>query len=124
MLSVSELEKYKAKLQPQNLENSETDFKKEIGLNLQRARAKTPLTQEDLALIFDCDERTIRRYEEGTSMCPLGRLLDFCKIYDCTLEDLLPKEAVPYVSSLAGVDTDALKQVAAAFGNILNLKTA
>ena len=121
MLSASELEQYKAKLKPGK---SEEDFKKEIGHNLKRVRTKTPLTQENVAYILDCEVRTIRRYEEGTSMCPLGRLLDFCKIYDCTLEDLLTKDAVPYVSSLAGVDTEALKQVAAVFGKAIDLKTA
>lgn len=121
MLSASELEQYKAKLNPAI---SEEDLKKEIGHNLKRVRTKTPLTQENVAYILNCDARTIRRYEEGTSMCPLGRLLEFCKIYDCTLEDLLPKNAVSYVSSLVGVDIEALKQLGGVIGKTIDLKTA
>ena len=59
MLSDDELKRYRELL---NAQNDSTYFKKEIGANLKNARANTPLTQEDVAEIFDCDPRKIRRY--------------------------------------------------------------
>ena len=66
MLSDDELKRYRELL---NAQNDSTYFKKEIGANLKNARANTPLTQEDVAEIFDCDPRKIRRYENGEVLC-------------------------------------------------------
>lgn len=76
MLSDDELKRYRELL---NAQNDSTYFKKEIGANLKNARANTPLTQEDVAEIFDCDPRKIRRYENGEVMCSLTQLISFCK---------------------------------------------
>ena len=89
MLSDDELKRYRELL---NAQNDSTYFKKEIGANLKNARANTPLTQEDVAEIFDCDPRKIRRYENGEVMCSLTQLISFCKVYKCTLEDFLCKQ--------------------------------
>ena len=109
MLSDDELKRYRELL---NAQNDSTYFKKEIGANLKNARANTPLTQEDVAEIFDCDPRKIQRYENGEVMCSLTQLISFCKVYKCTLEDLMPAETISYVSSLAGMDTEMLKSIA------------
>ena len=100
MLSDDELKRYRELL---NAQNDSTYFKKEIGANLKNARANTPLTQEDVAEIFDCDPR---------------------KIYKCTLEDLMPAETISYVSSLAGMDTEMLKSMMNVFRKTVGLKTA
>ena len=112
MLSDDELKRYRELL---NAQNDSTYFKKEIGANLKNARANTPLTQEDVAEIFDCDPRKIRRYENGEVMCSLTQLISFCKVYKCTLEDL---------SSLAGMDTEMLKSMMNVFRKTVGLKTA
>lgn len=100
MLSDDELKRYRELL---NAQNDSTYFKKEIGANLKNARANTPLTQEDVAEIFDCDPRKIRRYENGEVMCSLTQLISFCKVYKCTLEDLMPAETISYVSLMSGL---------------------
>ena len=114
MLSDDELKRYRELL---NAQNDSTYFKKEIGAN-------TPLTQEDVAEIFDCDPRKIRRYENGEVMCSLTQLISFCKVYKCTLEDLMPAETISYVSSLAGMDTEMLKSMMNVFRKTVGLKTA
>ena len=121
MLSDDELKRYRELL---NAQNDSTYFKKEIGANLKNARANTPLTQEDVAEIFDCDPRKIRRYENGEVMCSLTQLISFCKVYKCTLEDLMPAETISYVSSLAGLDTEKLKSLMNVFRKTVGLKTA
>lgn len=121
MLSDDELKRYRELL---NAQNDSTYFKKEIGTNLKNARTNTPLTQEDVAEIFDCDPRKIRRYENGEVMCSLTQLISFCKVYKCTLEDLMPAETISYVSSLAGMDTEILKSMMNVFGKTVGLKTA
>lgn len=121
MLSDDELKRYRELL---NAQNDSTYFKKEIGANLKNARANTPLTQEDVAEIFDCDPRKILRYENGEVMCSLTQLISFCKVYKCTLEDLMPAETISYVSSLAGMDTEMLKSMINVFRKTVGLKTA
>ena len=51
-------------------------------------------------------------------------LLIFCKVYKCTLEDLMPAETISYVSSLAGMDTEMLKSMMNVFRKTVGLKTA
>ena len=121
MLSDDELKRYRELL---NAQNDSTYFKKEIGANLKNARANPPLTQDDVAEIFDCDPRKIRRYENGEVMCSLTQLISFCKVYKCTLEDLMPAETISYVSSLAGMDTEMLKSMMNVFRKTVGLKTA
>ena len=52
-------------------------------------------------------------------MCSLTQLISFCKVYKCTLEDLMPAETISYVSSLAGMDTEMLKSMMNVFRKLL-----
>lgn len=54
----------------------------------------------------------------------LTQLISFCKVYKCTLEDLMPAETISYVSSLAGMDTEMLKSMMNVFRKTVGLKTA
>ena len=62
MLSDDELKRYRELL---NAQNDSTYFKKEIGANLKNARANTPLTQEDVAEIFDCEKFGVMKMEKS-----------------------------------------------------------
>ena len=115
MLSYNELEKYKARIKPQN---SVRVLKAEIGQNLRRMRDKTGLKQEDVCEILGLSRRSISRYENGETGCSLEQLIIFCQLYECKLDDLLPKEMAPYVSELHGLG-DQLLTFQSAFASIV-----
>lgn len=66
MLTSDQLNRYRAKLKPQH---TTEEHKKEIGGNLQRARKKTGLTQEDVAEILGWGGRKVGRIESGETLC-------------------------------------------------------
>ena len=82
MLTSDQLNSYRAKLKPQH---TTEEHKKEIGGNLQRARKKTGLTQEDVAEILGWGGRKVGRIESGETLCSPEDILSLCQIYDCNL---------------------------------------
>ena len=84
MLTSDQLNSYRAKLKPQH---TTEEHKKEIGGNLQKARKKTGLTQEDVTEILGWGGRKVGRIESGETLCSPEDILSLCQIYDCSLID-------------------------------------
>ena len=64
---------------------------KEMGKNLKITREKKKLTQEDVADIMSISARTIQRLKSDEKSA-FEYLTDFCQIYFCTFEDLMPRD--------------------------------
>ena len=91
-----------------------TSHVKEMGKNLKIAREKKQLTQEDVADIMSVSTRTIQRLESGEKSA-FEHLTDFCQIYSCTFEDLMPRDFLKLLtgrySTLSQIDTQMLKLI-------------
>ena len=121
MLTSDELNRYRAKLKPQH---TTEEHKKEIGGNLQRARKKTGLTQEDVAEILGWGGRKVGRIESGETLCSPEDILSFCQIYDCNLMEILPSDFIPYISAVSGMDPVALKVLQGYINTVIDRRTA
>lgn len=60
-----------------------------IGRAIARERAARELTQEQLAEQLGVEQETISRFERGTTLPPLQRLIQLADIFDLPLEALL-----------------------------------
>lgn len=121
MLTSDELNRYRAKLKPQH---TTEEHKKEIGGNLQRARKKAGLTQEDVAEILGWGGRKVGRIESGETLCSPEDILSLCQIYDCSLTEILPKDCIPYFSAVYALDPTILKALQGSFNSIMERITA
>lgn len=121
MLTSDELNRYRAKLKPQH---TTEEHKKEIGGNLQRARKKTVLTQEDVAEILGWGGRKVGRIENGETSCSLEDILSLCQIYDCNLMEILPSDFIPYASAVSGMDLAVLKVLQDSINTMIDRITA
>ena len=72
----------------------EKKHKQEMALNIKSARQRAGFTQEDIAECLGVDVRTISRMENDGN-CSLERILFLAAIYQCTLDELLPKDFLP-----------------------------
>lgn len=79
--------------------------------NLQHLRATRNMTQEQLAMLLGVSRQTVTKWEAEKSNPEMDKLIDMCRIFDCTLDDLVrgdltdrPREAVAMPSSGAPVD--------------------
>lgn len=72
----------------------EKEHKQEMALNIKSARQRAGFTQEDIAECLGVDVRTISRMENDGN-CSLERILFLAAIYQCTLDELLPKDFLP-----------------------------
>lgn len=116
MLSDREKEKYRARLKPHG---TVKDHKTEIGMKIKAAREKTDLSQEDVAELLGVEVRTIRRHENGETICSFEQLMDYCDLYECQMDDLLPDEMIPYLSLMDRIDPAALKTLQLVIGKTL-----
>ena len=121
LLTSDELNRYRAKLKPQH---TTEEHKKEIGGNLQRARKKTGLTQEDVAEILGWGGRKVGRIESGETLCSPEDILSLCQIYDCNLMEILPSDFIPYISAVSGMDPVALKVLQGYINTVIDRRTA
>ena len=121
MLTSDQLNRYRAKLKPQH---TAEEHKKEIGGNLQRARKKTGLTQEDVAEILGWGGRKVGRIESGETLCSPEDILSLCQIYDCNLSEILPNDFIPYVSAVSGMDLAVLKVLQGSINSMIEGRTA
>ena len=121
MLTSDQLNRYRAKLKPQH---TTEEHKKEIGGNLQRARKKTGLTQEDVAEILGWGGRKVGRIESGETLCSPEDILSLCQIYDCNLSEILPNDIIPYVSAVSGMDPAVLKVLQSSINTMIDRITA
>lgn len=102
MLTSDQLNSYRAKLKPQH---TTEEHKKEIGGNLQKARKKTGLTQEDVTEILGWGGRKVGRIESGETLCSPEGILSLCQLYDCNLMEILPSVTLFHISVLFPVWT-------------------
>ncbi len=79
--------------------------------NLQHLRATRNMTQEQLAMLLGVSRQTVTKWEAEKSNPEMDKLIDMCRIFDCTLDDLVrgdltsrPREAVAVPASGAPVD--------------------
>lgn len=79
--------------------------------NLQHLRATRNMTQEQLAMLLGVSRQTVTKWEAEKSNPEMDKLIDMCRIFDCTLDDLVrgdltgrPCEVVAAVASSAPVD--------------------
>ena len=121
LLTSDQLNRYRAKLKPQH---TTEEHKKEIGGNLQRARKKTGLTQEDVAEILGWGGRKVGRIESGETLCSPEDILSLCQIYDCNLMEILPSDFIPYISAVSGMDPAALKVLQGSINTMIDRITA
>ena len=121
MLTSDQLNSYRAKLKPQH---TTEEHKKEIGGNLQRARKKTGLTQEDVAEILGWGGRKVGRIESGETLCSPEDILSLCQIYDCNLMEILPSDFIPYISAVSGMDLAGLKVLQSSINTMIDRITA
>ena len=56
---------------------------------LKEMRLKHNYTQKQLAKEFGCDESTISYYENGKRKITVEILQKYCKIFNCTLDELV-----------------------------------
>lgn len=63
-----------------------------FGPNLQYLRKKCGMTQEKLAEQVGVSRQTVSKWESGEASPELGKLLDLCGIFSCSLDDLLRKD--------------------------------
>lgn len=71
-----------------------------FGPNLQYLRKKCGMTQEKLAERIGVSRQTVSKWESGEASPELGKLLDLCGIFSCSLDDLLRKDLTAQSSLL------------------------
>ena len=57
--------------------------------NLQHLRAERNMTQEQLAMLLGVSRQSVTKWEAERSSPELDKLLKMCRIFDCTLDDLV-----------------------------------
>lgn len=57
--------------------------------NLQHLRASRGMTQEQLAMLLGVSRQSVTKWEAEKSYPELDKLLKLCRIFDCTLDDLV-----------------------------------
>ena len=57
--------------------------------NLQYLRAKHNMTQEQLAMLLGVSRQSVTKWEAERSSPEMDKLLKMCKIFDCSLDDLV-----------------------------------
>lgn len=99
------------------------DHDRELGHNLQRARERVGLSQEDVGEIIGLSYRSIQRMEYGETSAR-QYLTDFCQIYSCTYDDLIPQDFRPLLNGkndlLSRMDSEVLQSIKDMFGNELD----
>ena len=57
--------------------------------NLCHLRAAHHMTQEQLAMLLGVSRQSVTKWESGKSNPEMDKLLKLCKVFDCTLDDLV-----------------------------------
>lgn len=64
-------------------------MKKDFKMRIKEARVSKGLSQTELAIILNTDQRVISRYELGTVIPSLERLVELAQVLDVSLDDLV-----------------------------------
>lgn len=59
---------------------------------LQTLRKAKKMSQEDLSVLMDVSRQSVSKWESGTSYPEMDKLLQLCKIFSCTLDELTNDE--------------------------------
>ena len=121
MLTFDELQEYRARLTPQK---SAEEHKREIGGNLQKARKRASLTQEDVGAILEWGGRKVGRIENGETMCSMEDMISLCQLYGCFLSDILPQDFSPCMSMVYRMDPTVLTALQETLGKVVDRITA
>ena len=57
--------------------------------NLQHLRAERNMTQEQLAMLLGVSRQSVTKWEAERSYPEMDKLLKMCRIFDCSLDDLV-----------------------------------
>lgn len=87
---------------------SEKLLRGRLGEELRRARLARGLTQADLAERLDTDPETISRFERGSSLPSLTRLLDLAETLGVTVASLLGRASPRMTDELEDVGRSLL----------------
>jgi transcriptional regulator with XRE-family HTH domain len=64
------------------------ELRQTVGKNLTNLRKKKGLTQQELALKLSYSDKAISKWEHGDALPPLENLVEICRFYGVTLDDL------------------------------------
>ncbi len=72
----------------------ERDIEKIISINLTELRKSRNLKQSELSVLIGYSDKTISRWENGSSVPDIATLVKLAEFYSVTLEDLITERAV------------------------------
>ena len=62
--------------------------------NLEYLRKEKKLSQEDLAFELGVSRQSVSKWESGAAYPETARMVSMCKIFDCTLDELMNEDIV------------------------------
>lgn len=71
------------------MRQQDIELAKQIGRTLAKLRVDRGLTQEQVAVSLDVEPETISRFERGTVLAPLGRLMEMAELYQVPIEQVV-----------------------------------
>ena len=69
-----------------------SEIKENIGKNLTELRKKMKLTQAELAAKLNYSDKAISKWEHGDAIPSIENLVEICKFYGITLDQLVNSE--------------------------------
>lgn len=82
---------------------NKNNLKEEVGAALRSRRKELKLKLESVAEKMDVDVPTVSRWENGTRLPDMWRLMDLCRIYKCTI--ILSKDNIAIGNSSGEIPT-------------------
>lgn len=73
--------------------------------NLQYLRATRNMTQEQLAMLLGVSRQSVTKWEAERSYPEMDKLIKICRLFDCTLDDLVQGDLAQTAASAPGSPT-------------------
>lgn len=70
-----------------------------IGERIRVARARARMTLRDVAANCGCSAQAVKKWEDNTSMPSSSKLLEMCRIFDCSIEWIMSTEPLDFHST-------------------------
>lgn len=67
-----------------------------IGINIQNERKRNQMSQKDLAAELNLTSSSVSNWEKGKSLPDIGNLIELCKIFNVSSDELLGIKPVGY----------------------------
>lgn len=67
-----------------------------IGINIQNERKRNQMSQKDLAAELNLTSSSVSNWEKGKSLPDIGNLIELCKIFNVSSDELLGIKPVEY----------------------------